>query len=34
MPLIEEAVRARASVQEISDVLRGFYGQHAPSTVF
>ncbi len=34
MPLIEEAVRARASVQEISDVLRGVWGQHPPSTVF
>ncbi len=34
MPLIEEAVRARASVQEVSDVLRGVWGQHPPSTVF
>ena len=34
MPFIEEAVRARASVQEISDVLRGVWGQHPPSTVF
>lgn len=34
MPLIEDAVRARASVQEISDVLRGVWGQYQPSTVF
>jgi methylmalonyl-CoA mutase N-terminal domain/subunit len=34
MPLIEDAVRARASVGEISDVLRGVWGQHQPSTVF
>jgi len=34
MPLIEEAVRARASVGEISDVLRGTWGQYQPSTVF
>ncbi len=34
MPFIEEAVRARATVQEISDVLRGVWGTHRPSTVF
>ncbi len=34
MPYIEQAVRARASVQEVSDVLRGVWGQHSPSTVF
>ncbi|MFC6236972.1 acyl-CoA mutase large subunit family protein [Longivirga aurantiaca] len=34
MPLIEDAVRARASVGEISDVLRGTWGQYQPSTVF
>ena len=34
MPLIEDAVRARASVGEICDVLRGVWGQHQPSTVF
>jgi methylmalonyl-CoA mutase N-terminal domain/subunit len=34
MPYIEEAVRARASVQEVSDALRGVWGQHSPSTVF
>ncbi|MGH3518492.1 MAG: acyl-CoA mutase large subunit family protein [Haloechinothrix sp.] len=34
MPLIEDAVRARATVGEICDVLRGTWGQHKPSTVF
>lgn len=34
MPLIEEAVRARASVGEISDVLRGVWGQQQPSAIF
>jgi methylmalonyl-CoA mutase N-terminal domain/subunit len=34
MPFIEDAVRARATVQEISDVLRGVWGTHRPSTVF
>lgn len=34
MPLIEDAVRARATVGEISDVLRGVYGHQQPSTVF
>jgi methylmalonyl-CoA mutase N-terminal domain/subunit len=34
MPEIHEAVRARASVGEITDVLRGVWGQHQPSTVF
>ncbi|MEV0618736.1 methylmalonyl-CoA mutase family protein [Nonomuraea sp. NPDC050404] len=34
MPLIEDAVRARASVGEICDVLRGVWGHHQPSTVF
>jgi methylmalonyl-CoA mutase N-terminal domain/subunit len=34
MPFIEEAVRARATVQEICDVLRGVYGEHRPSNVF
>jgi methylmalonyl-CoA mutase, N-terminal domain len=34
MPFIEEAVRARATVGEICDVLRGVWGQHRPSTVF
>ncbi|HVV75624.1 MAG TPA: methylmalonyl-CoA mutase family protein [Mycobacteriales bacterium] len=34
MPLIETAVRARATVGEICDVLRGQWGEHAPSTVF
>ena len=34
MPYIEEAVRARATVGEICDVLRGQWGEHAPSTVF
>jgi methylmalonyl-CoA mutase, N-terminal domain len=34
MPAIEDAVRARATVGEICDVLRAAYGEHAPSTVF
>jgi methylmalonyl-CoA mutase N-terminal domain/subunit len=34
MPEIHEAVRARATVGEISDVLRGVWGQYHPSTVF
>jgi methylmalonyl-CoA mutase N-terminal domain/subunit len=34
MPLIETAVRARATVGEICDVLRGQWGEHSPSTVF
>ena len=34
MPLIEEAVRARASVGEICDVLRSVWGEYRPSTVF
>ena len=34
MPLIEEAVRARATVGEICDVLRGVWGEYRPSTVF
>ncbi|RDD85292.1 methylmalonyl-CoA mutase [Streptomyces parvulus] len=34
MPLIEDAVRARATVGEICDVLRGIWGHHQPSTVF
>jgi methylmalonyl-CoA mutase N-terminal domain/subunit len=34
MPYIEEAVRARATVGEICDVLRGTWGEHQPSTVF
>lgn len=34
MPLIEDAVRARATVGEICDVLRDAWGQHQPSTVF
>ena len=34
MPFIEEAVRARATVQEVCDVLRGVYGIHPPSNVF
>ena len=34
MPFIEEAVRARATVGEICDVLRGTWGQHQPSSVF
>jgi methylmalonyl-CoA mutase N-terminal domain/subunit len=34
MPAVEQAVRARATVGEICDVLRGVYGEHSPSTVF
>jgi methylmalonyl-CoA mutase N-terminal domain/subunit len=34
MPSIEEAVRARASVGEICDVLRQVWGEHPPSSVF
>ncbi len=34
MPLIETAVRARATVGEICDVLRSQWGEHTPSTVF
>jgi methylmalonyl-CoA mutase N-terminal domain/subunit len=34
MPFIEEAVRARATVGEICDVLRGVWGEHPPSSVF
>jgi methylmalonyl-CoA mutase N-terminal domain/subunit len=34
MPFIEEAVRARATVGEICDVLRGVWGVHQPSSVF
>jgi methylmalonyl-CoA mutase N-terminal domain/subunit len=34
MPLIEDAVRARATGGEICDVLRGVWGEHSPSTVF
>ena len=34
MPEIHESVRARATVGEISDVLRGVWGQYQPSTVF
>ncbi len=34
MPVIEEAVRARASVGEICDVLRQVWGEHPPSNVF
>ena len=34
MPFIEEAVRARATVGEITDVLRGVWGTHQPSNVF
>jgi methylmalonyl-CoA mutase N-terminal domain/subunit len=34
MPEIHEAVSARATVGEISDVLRGVWGQFQPSTVF
>ena len=32
--VIEEAVRARATVGEICDVLRGCWGTYQPSTVF
>ena len=34
MPEIEEAVRARCTVGEICDVLRGVWGEFAPSRVF
>ena len=34
MPFIEEAVRARATVGEICDVLRGVWGEYRPSNVF
>jgi methylmalonyl-CoA mutase N-terminal domain/subunit len=34
MPLIEDAVRAHATVGEICDVLRGAWGEYQPSTVF
>jgi methylmalonyl-CoA mutase N-terminal domain/subunit len=34
MPFIEEAVRARATVGEICDVLRGAWGEHQPSSIF
>ncbi|MEA2445995.1 MAG: methylmalonyl-CoA mutase, N-terminal domain [Thermoleophilales bacterium] len=34
MPLIEDAVRAHATVGEICDVLRGVWGEYQPSTVF
>lgn len=34
MPQIEDAVRARATVGEICDVLRGVWGEYQPSTVF
>jgi methylmalonyl-CoA mutase, N-terminal domain len=34
MPLIDDAVCARATVGEISDVLRGVWGQYQPSTIF
>ncbi len=34
MPLIEEAVRARATVGEICGVLRSIWGEYRPSTVF
>jgi methylmalonyl-CoA mutase N-terminal domain/subunit len=34
MPFIEEAVRARATVQEVCDVLRGVWGEQQPSNVF
>jgi methylmalonyl-CoA mutase N-terminal domain/subunit len=34
MPAVEQAVKARATVGEICDVLRSVYGEHAPSTVF
>ncbi len=34
MPEIHDAVSARATVGEISDVLRGVWGQYQPSTVF
>jgi methylmalonyl-CoA mutase N-terminal domain/subunit len=34
MPEIHDAVRARATIGEISDVLRGVWGTYQPSTVF
>jgi methylmalonyl-CoA mutase N-terminal domain/subunit len=34
MPAVEQAVKARATVGEICDVLRNVYGEHSPSTVF
>ncbi len=34
MPEIDAAVRARATVGEITDVLRGVWGQYQPSTAF
>jgi methylmalonyl-CoA mutase N-terminal domain/subunit len=34
MPYIEEAVRARATVGEICNVLRSVWGEYQPSTVF
>ena len=34
MPFIEEAVRARATVGEICNVLRSVWGEYQPSTVF
>jgi methylmalonyl-CoA mutase N-terminal domain/subunit len=34
MPAVEQAVKARATVGEICDVLRSVYGEHQPSTVF
>jgi methylmalonyl-CoA mutase N-terminal domain/subunit len=34
MPLIDEAVQARATVGEICDVLRSVWGEYQPSTVF
>lgn len=34
MPLIDEAVQARATVGEICDVLRSQWGEHTPSAIF
>jgi methylmalonyl-CoA mutase N-terminal domain/subunit len=34
MPYIEDAVRARATVGEVCDVLREVWGIHQPSAVF
>jgi methylmalonyl-CoA mutase N-terminal domain/subunit len=34
MPFVEEAVRARATVGEICNVLRSVWGEYRPSTVF
>ena len=34
MPYVEEAVRARCTVGEICDVLRGVWGEFKPLTVF